>query len=100
MDDKEKSVIEQIADKLNDVVENIANTASEALDTPTQPPGQKPKRQSVPDYEFPSSAAAGGIEAGKASRDAKIKTGKRPASKRPQSKRPQSKAPAKKSGET
>jgi hypothetical protein len=32
MDDKDKNVIEQIVDKVNDFVEDIASTASDALD--------------------------------------------------------------------
>jgi hypothetical protein len=53
MDDKEKNVIEQIADKVNDLFENIANTASEAFDQPIEAAPVKPVRQSVPAYEFP-----------------------------------------------
>jgi hypothetical protein len=58
MDDKEKNVVEQIVDSVNDLVESIANTASEALEPATQSSGPKPKRQSVPDYEFPASSRA------------------------------------------
>src|SRR5437762_9536404 len=54
MDDKDKNVVEQIVDSVNDLVESIANTASEALEPATRSPGPKPKRQSVPDYEFPA----------------------------------------------
>jgi hypothetical protein len=53
MGDKEKGVIEQIADTVNDIVEEIANTASGALDDAAEPPHKKPDRQSVPSYEFP-----------------------------------------------
>jgi hypothetical protein len=53
MDDKEKNIIEQIADKVNDAFENIANSASEALEQPVEPAAVKPVRQSVPAYEFP-----------------------------------------------
>jgi hypothetical protein len=48
-----KKVIEQIADKVNDLFENIANTASEAFDQPIEAAPVKPVRQSVPAYEFP-----------------------------------------------
>jgi len=54
MDDKDKNVVEQIVDGVNDLVESIANTASEALEPTTQPPGPTLKKQSVPDYEFPA----------------------------------------------
>jgi hypothetical protein len=54
MDDKDKNVVEQIVDSVNDLVESIANTASEALEPATRSSGPKPKRQSVPDYEFPA----------------------------------------------
>jgi hypothetical protein len=53
MDDKEKNIIEQIADKVNDLFEGIANTASDAFDRPIEP-APKPVRQSVPAYEFPA----------------------------------------------
>jgi len=52
MGDKEKGVIEQIADTVNDIVEEIANTASGALDD-AEPGSKNPHRQSVPNYEFP-----------------------------------------------
>ena len=58
MDDKDKNVVEQIVDSVNDLVESIANTASEALEPATRSPGPKPKRQSVPDYEFPAASSA------------------------------------------
>src|SRR5256885_4562579 len=58
MDDKDKNVVEQIVDGVNDLVESIANTASEALEPATPSPGLKPKRQSVPDYEFPAPSRA------------------------------------------
>src|SRR3954451_3670806 len=58
MDDKDKNVVEQIVDGINDLVESIANTASEALEPATRSPGPKPKRQSVPDYEFPAPSGA------------------------------------------
>src|SRR5437762_14090355 len=58
MDDKDKNVVEQIVDSVNDLVESIANTASEALEPATRSPGPKPKRQSVPDYEFPAPSGA------------------------------------------
>ena len=58
MDDKDKNVVEQIVDGVNDLVESIANTASEALEPATRSPGPKPKRQSVPDYEFPAPSGA------------------------------------------
>jgi hypothetical protein len=58
MDDKDKNVVEQIVDSVNDLVEGIANTASEALEPATQSPGPKPKRQSVPNYEFPAPSRA------------------------------------------
>ena len=58
MDDKDKNVVEQIADSVNDLVESIANTASEALEPATQSSGPKPERQSVPDYEFPAPSGA------------------------------------------
>jgi hypothetical protein len=47
-------IVEQIVDSVNDLVESIANTASEALEPATESLGPKPKRQSVPDYEFPA----------------------------------------------
>jgi hypothetical protein len=53
MGDKEKGVIEQIADTVNDIVEELANTASGALDDAAEPAEKKPDRQSVPSYEFP-----------------------------------------------
>jgi hypothetical protein len=53
MDDKEKNIIEQIADKVNDAFENIANNASEAFDQAIEPAPVKPVKQSVPAYEFP-----------------------------------------------
>jgi hypothetical protein len=56
MDEKEKNVVEQIVDKVNDLVESIANTASDALDQATEPATANPKRQSVPAYEFPAPA--------------------------------------------
>ena len=59
MDDKDKNVVEQIVDGVNDLVESIANTASEAAFAPaTRSPAPKPKRQSVPDYEFPAASSA------------------------------------------
>jgi len=58
MDDNDKNVVEQIVDGVNDLVESIANTASEALEPATRSPGPKPKRQSVPDYEFPAPSGA------------------------------------------
>jgi hypothetical protein len=58
MGEKDKNVIEQIVDSVNDLVESIANTASEALKPATQSSGPKPKRQSVPDYEFPATSRA------------------------------------------
>ena len=58
MDDRDKNVVEQIVDSVNDLVESVANTASEALEPATHSPGPKPKRQSVPDYEFPAAASS------------------------------------------
>ena len=58
MDDRDKNVVEQIVDSVNDLVESVANTASEALEPATHSPGPKPKRQSVPDYEFPAPSGA------------------------------------------
>ena len=58
MNEKDKNVIERIVDSVNDLVESIANTASEALEPATQSPGRRPKRQSVPDYEFPAPSKA------------------------------------------
>src|SRR2546423_13033640 len=58
MDDKDKNVVEQIVDGVNDLVESIANTASEALEPATRSPAPKPKSQSVPDYEFPAPSGA------------------------------------------
>src|SRR4051794_33284746 len=58
MDDKDKNVVEQIVDGVNDLVESIANTASETFEPATQSPAPKPKRQSVPDYEFPAPSGA------------------------------------------
>ena len=59
MADKEKGLVEQIADSVNDLVEGIAITASEALDA-DEPVSATQERQSVPSYEFPApdSAAA------------------------------------------
>jgi hypothetical protein len=54
MDGKDKNVVEQIADKVNDLFEGIANTASDAFDRPIEPAPVKPVRQSVPAYEFPA----------------------------------------------
>jgi hypothetical protein len=47
-DDKDKNVIEQIVDKVNDFVETIANTASDALDNAIEPASVKPNRQPEP----------------------------------------------------
>ena len=58
MDEKDKNVVEQIVDNVNDLVESIANTASEAFAPATRSPAPKPKRQSVPDYEFPAASSA------------------------------------------
>ena len=58
MDEKDKNVVEQIVDSVNDLVESIANTASEAFEPATQSSGPKPERQSVPDYEFPAPSSA------------------------------------------
>ena len=58
MDEKDKNVVEQIVDNVNDLVESIANTASEAFAPATQSRTPKPKRQSVPDYEFPAASSA------------------------------------------
>jgi len=58
MDDKDKNLVEQIVDGVNDLVESIANTASEAFAPATRSPPPKPKRQSVPDYEFPAASSA------------------------------------------
>jgi hypothetical protein len=54
MDGKDKNVVEQIADEVNDLFEGIANTASDAFDRPIEPAPVKPVRQSVPAYEFPA----------------------------------------------
>ena len=54
MHDKEKNVIEQIADTVNDFVEDVANTASKVLDDAIEPATAKPERQSVPPSEFPA----------------------------------------------
>jgi cell division septation protein DedD len=53
MDGKDKNVVEQIADQVNDLFEGIANTASDAFDRAIEPAPVKPARQSVPAYEFP-----------------------------------------------
>jgi hypothetical protein len=53
-DDKDKNVIEQLVDKVNDFVETIANTASDALDDAIEPASVKPNRQPMPSYEFPA----------------------------------------------
>ena len=54
MDDKDKNVVEQIADKVNDLFEDIANTASDAFERAIEPAPVKGARQSVPAYEFPA----------------------------------------------
>ena len=54
VDDKDKNVIEQLVDKVNDFVETIAKTASDALDDAIEPASVKPNRQPVPSYEFPA----------------------------------------------
>jgi hypothetical protein len=41
-DDKEKSIVEKMIDKINDVVENIATTASDALNHAMEPEPVKP----------------------------------------------------------
>jgi hypothetical protein len=54
MDGKDKNVVEQIADQVNDLFEGIANTASDAFDRAIEPAPVKPARKSVPAYEFPA----------------------------------------------
>ena len=46
-DDEEKNVIEKLVDKINDVVENMATTASEALQHAMEPEPEKPDEQAV-----------------------------------------------------
>jgi hypothetical protein len=46
-DDKEKSLVEKMVDKINDVVENIANTASDAARHAMEPQPVKPGEQVV-----------------------------------------------------
>jgi hypothetical protein len=46
-DDKDKNVIEQLVDKINDAVEKIATTASEALQHAMEPEPEKPGEQPV-----------------------------------------------------
>jgi hypothetical protein len=48
MDDKDKNVIEQIVDQVNDFVETIANTASDALDHAMEPSPVKLDEQPIP----------------------------------------------------
>jgi hypothetical protein len=52
-EDKDKNVIEQLVDKVNDFVETITNTASDALDDVVEPASVRPNKQAVPSYEFP-----------------------------------------------
>jgi hypothetical protein len=46
-DDKDKNVIESLVDKINDAVENITTTASEALQHAMEPDPVKPGEQPV-----------------------------------------------------
>jgi hypothetical protein len=46
-DDKDKNVIESLVDKINDAVENITTTASEALQNAMEPDPVKPGEQPV-----------------------------------------------------
>jgi hypothetical protein len=46
-DDKDKNVIESLVDKINDAVENITTTASEALQNAMEPDPVKPGEQSI-----------------------------------------------------
>jgi hypothetical protein len=48
-----QNVIEQVAYKVNDLFEGIANTASDTFDQAIKPAPVKPVRQSVPACEFP-----------------------------------------------
>jgi hypothetical protein len=84
MHDKEKNVIEQIADTVNDFVEEVANTASDALDDAREPVAAKPDRQSVPPSEFPapdSTATAAPVLAKKVASKKAIKSGNSSAKK-------------------
>ena len=49
MDDKDKNVIEQIVDTVNDFVESFANTAAEALDQAMEPSPVKLDEQPISD---------------------------------------------------
>jgi len=46
-DDKEKNVIEKLVDKINDAVESIATTASDALQQAMEPEPVKPDEQPI-----------------------------------------------------
>ena len=48
MDDKDKNLIEQIVDTVNDFVESFANTAAEALDQAMEPSPVKLDEQPIP----------------------------------------------------
>ena len=47
----DKNVIEQLVDKINDAVENIATTASEALQHAMEPEPEKPTIQEEPAWQ-------------------------------------------------
>jgi hypothetical protein len=49
MDDKDKNVIEQIVNKVNDFVEHIAVTASDAIDQAMEQTAAKPDEQPISD---------------------------------------------------
>jgi len=49
MVDKDKNVIEQIVDTVNDFVETVANTASDALDKAMEQTAAKPDEQPISD---------------------------------------------------
>ncbi len=49
MDDKDKNLIEQIVDTVNDFVESFANTAAEALDQAMEPSPVKLDEQPISD---------------------------------------------------